>query len=593
VPLPRYEVVATPARVAEVCPELMACSQMGLAITAFATTQERNTLSPIQIRLIHVAAPNRPVVLFDLVALGGLPPALGALLSSPIRKFGFNPKLDAGVLLRSYGVEIGNPVSLLAGSVLASGYADDDHKGEPTLEREVELHLGLALRYDNLNWGAPYLTREQLDCAAREVAVLVPLHDRIMADAKRAGIERAWGLECAVIPAVVAMEAAGFPVDRGQLEALVTSNRAKAASAEERARQTLGWPLLNLNCRDQILDALEQTYGVRLNSTSKEALLPHVHAMPALEHVLAWRHANGRAATALSLIKSIGSDGHIRATFDPLGARTGRFVSAKHSLHNIPRDEAFRRCFIACEGHKLIVADYHAIQLRIAAYLTSDRELTLCFISNPPIDPHRRTASAITGVPMELITKEKRQLAKAVNFGFVFGMGPTRFISYAHQNFGIVVTKDEAQRFREGFLALYSGIRSWHDRVSRECDSLPGVRTASGRLRLLPDVSDRYTKILATPVQGTEADGNRSLVSAPQGAQCRAGELQSRRVGRARAGREGRVGQGYAGGVHGDRHAAVHFVDPGGSPSRHRGLLGQAMTATPKPKQVSRCWAKP
>ena len=127
----------------------------------------------------------------------------------------------------------------------------------------------------------------------------------------------------------------------------------------------------------------------------------------------------------------------------------------------------------------------------------------------PPIDPHRRTAAFITGKEMQEITKDERQLAKAVNFGLAFGMGARRFVQYARDSYGVILTIEEASLFREQFLTLYKGIREWHRRTGFEGPSHEGVRSASGRFRrlVLDDGRFPFSEFLNTPVQGTEADG--------------------------------------------------------------------------------------
>lgn len=467
-----------------------------------------------RVRLMQVAGMGGKVALFDLLALRGLSPELAAILVNPyITKVGFNVRFDASNLLRHFGVELVGAVDLYAGAVLASGYADIHRKGAHTLEAEVERHLHLALPKDQAvsNWGAPYLTLAQLAYAARDAAVLLPLYDRIVDEVERAGVERAWGLECSIIPAVVAMEAAGFAVDRARLEALAGTAQAEAEAAARRARDALGDISLNINSHQQLKNRVKLTYGITLNGASEEILETNIADAPALGDVLAFRRATKRAQAAVGYIGAIQPEGRIHARFNPMAAPTGRFGCSHPSLHAVPRDEAFRRSFIAGEGYKLIIADYNAIQLRIAAHLTGDVELTGCFTSTPPIDPHRRTASFITRKLMEQITKNERQLAKAVNFGFIFGMGAPRFVAYARDSYGVLITLEQARSFRQHFMTLYRGIQAWHTQTSRVCISAPGARTASGRLRLLPPVNGHplHTEFLNTPVQGTEADGRR------------------------------------------------------------------------------------
>ena len=272
---------------------------------------------------------------------------------------------------------------------------------------------------------------------------------------------------------------------------------------------------MNLNAPREIAKRVKAVYGLELTSTSKEVLPAFVARAPVLAHVLAYRRAKGRADMVATYLDAIESDGRIRARHNPMGSATGRCGCSGPALHGVPRNDSFRAAFVPEGGCKFIVTDYKAIQLRIAAYITGDVELTRCFTSIPEVDPHCLTASLVLGKTMEQVSREERQLAKAVNFGLTFGMGAKAFVAYARDVYGVTVTLAQAHRFRNRFLSRFAGIRTWHTRVSRESWSLPGSRTASGRFRLLPKFDGRppFNEFLASPVQGSEADGLKATLA--------------------------------------------------------------------------------
>ena len=117
-------------------------------------------------------------------------------------------------------------------------------------------------------------------------------------------------------------------------------------------------------------------------------------------------------------------------------------------------------------------------------------------------DLHALTARQITGKPE--VTKHDRQLAKAVNFGLLFGLGARGLRGYAQSNFGLDLTEGLAAQYRRAFFAAYPGLARWHRQAgsstAKEC------RTLAGRRRLL-DAQTPFTHRLNTQVQGTEADG--------------------------------------------------------------------------------------
>jgi len=166
------------------------------------------------------------------------------------------------------------------------------------------------------------------------------------------------------------------------------------------------------------------------------------------------------------------------------------------NMQQLPRGD-YRRCFVAPPGRVLVKADFSQIELRIAAKISGDKALLDAYRRGD--DLHTLTARRILGV--ENVTKEHRQLAKAVNFGFLYGMGSRAFRTYAKANYGLDLTEDEAGRYRAAFFRAYPGLKRWHNSVP---NSPQDTRTLTGR-RVLGVV--RFTEKLNLPVQGTGADG--------------------------------------------------------------------------------------
>lgn len=511
--IPDYEVVTTNARAEAVADLLSPAPVLALDIeTCSVGGQPDDALDPAKnrVRLLQLAANADRALLFDVAALGGMPIFVADLLASRSRTVvGFNLRFDASNILKHYGIEIGCPVDLYAGAVLADGYRDHRVRGAHSLGRVVQRYLNLNLPKElaSSDWGAPVLSREQLDYAARDSSVLLPLYAAISAAAVARGVADAWRLENEALPAVVAMERAGIGLDRQRLGTLVQRWASEADAAAQEVRRELGG--INLNSPPQVTAAVQARYGIALASTSESALSEHVSTAPALASLLVRRRLKSRIDTAQSFIEAVHPDGRVRARFNPLSAPTGRFGCSSPNLLAVPKEPEFRSCFVAGYGHKFVIADYAAIQLRIVADISGDPELVRCFASNPPVDPHRRTAAFITGKAINEISKEERQLAKAVNFGLAFGMGARRFVIYARDSYGVVLTMEEAEHFRDRYFALYEGIRAWHRRTGVVAVGEAGVRTASGRYRELQAKHGRvpFTDFLNTPVQGTEADG--------------------------------------------------------------------------------------
>ena len=80
-----------------------------------------------------------------------------------------------------------------------------------------------------------------------------------------------------------------------------------------------------------------------------------------------------------------------------------------------------RRAFLPEEGWKLLSADYSQIELRVLAHFTNDPALVDAFGKGEDI--HATTASAVYGVALDGVDSEMRRVAKAVNFGIIYGQG--------------------------------------------------------------------------------------------------------------------------------------------------------------------------
>lgn len=209
----------------------------------------------------------------------------------------------------------------------------------------------------------------------------------------------------------------------------------------------------------------------------------------------------------------------IHTNYKLFGTVTGRLSSERPNLQQVPRDGTMRTCFGAPEGWAFVEADYSQVELRIAAMLSRDPTLLRIFATGG--DPHLTTAAEVSGLTdREVLDSdatgktEWRKKAKPVNFGFLYGMGEDKFITYARDNYGVEVSQEEAHRYRTRFFQLYNQLPRWHDRQRRLVRSLGRVHSPLGRVRHLPDVHSGDKKVRAeaerqainSPVQATASD---------------------------------------------------------------------------------------
>jgi DNA polymerase-1 len=204
------------------------------------------------------------------------------------------------------------------------------------------------------------------------------------------------------------------------------------------------------------------------------------------------------------------ADGRLHTSFNQGGAATGRLSSTNPNLQNIPvRTELgrkIRRAFIPEPGWRFVAADYSQVELRILAHLSGDEKLIEAFASGE--DVHRRTAAEVLGAPIEAVTPEQRERAKAVNFGIVYGQTPYGLA----QQLGI--SPEEAGDFIDRYFARYRGVQTYIAACLGEARDTGVTRTLFGRVRQHPEInaSNGMRRAMAermainSPIQGTAAD---------------------------------------------------------------------------------------
>lgn len=365
---------------------------------------------------------------------------------------------------------------------------------------------GVAKRYLNTeidkeeqtsNWHQ-LLTQKQIDYCINDVKIPLQLYSLQRELLEKNKLQRAAGLEFNCIPAVVEMELNGVAFDR---------ERALRVLSETDFPKDFGF---NPNSPQQILDYFKQQ-GIHLSSTSRSALKELNH--PMAQKLLDYR----KITKGLEYLKKwieLCDGGRLYPSFHQLGAATGRFSCSSPNLQNVPKGSEFRNLFIAPEGHVLVDCDLSGIELRIMAWLSRDPTMVNAFNEN--LDLHRITAAAVSGKTVEEIAKPERQMAKAINFGLIYGMGAETFQLHAKDNYGTEFTLEEAERARNIFFQTYPKILDYHTRIKR---LEPGlwhlpegekpmiiVRCASGRARVFDPKEFAFTRAVNHPDQGTGAD---------------------------------------------------------------------------------------
>ena len=215
--------------------------------------------------------------------------------------------------------------------------------------------------------------------------------------------------------------------------------------------------------------------------------------------------------------------GRIHPDMFPLGTDTGRFACRNPNMQNCPRADndptGVRNFIVAADGRVLISVDFSQIELRVGAFYCRDD--TMLDIYRHGGDIHAQTCAVIYGIPFSQATdkhaehyKERRVIAKNVNFGTFFGLFPKGLQKNLHFRAGLQVDIEECEEIIKNLKEGYPMLTVWQDKTKKEAAETRYSETWAGRRRYLPGIlsndwgmksfSERCA--LNTPIQGTAAD---------------------------------------------------------------------------------------
>jgi DNA polymerase I len=353
------------------------------------------------------------------------------------------------------------------------------------------------------------LSESQLNYAAMDVDVLKPLWTAIKARLIEAKLNRVAQIECRCLPDVVWMSDRGVAFARENWASLAQSAADECARVRAELDATApappgsmfeGW---NWESPKQVQEALTAV-GCSVENTSDWRLAQVDHPLGAL--LRRYREVSKQATTyGHDWLKHVASDGRVYPHWRQFGAWSGRMSCSEPNMQQMPRGE-YRQCVAAPPGRVLVKADYSQIELRLAAKIANETVMIEAYRRGD--DLHTLTAKQLLGT--DDVSKSDRQLAKALNFGLLYGMGARGLRGYARTAYGVELTEEQAADYRSKFFQSYPGLAAWHRKVGRLGNNPSETRTIIGR-RLI--AVKGFCEKLNTPVQGSGADGLKTALA--------------------------------------------------------------------------------
>ncbi len=288
-------------------------------------------------------------------------------------------------------------------------------------------------------------------------------------------------VETPLMKVLMGMEFQGFKIDAPYFKRLEQEFKNELHVLERQILDLIG-ANFNLNSPKQLSEILYEKLELPKNkshSTDEKSLLKILDKHPSIALILEYRELNKLFNTYTTpLLRLKDKDDKIHTTFIQTGTATGRLSSHSPNLQNIPvrspKGLLIRKGFIASsEEYCLLGVDYSQIELRLLAHFSQDKDLMDAFLKGRDI--HLETSKALFG---EDLAKEKRSIAKSINFGLVYGMGSKKLSETLN------IPLNEAKSYTEAYFKRFPSIKDYLNRMKEEILKTSKAFTLLGRYRV-------------------------------------------------------------------------------------------------------------
>ena len=328
-----------------------------------------------------------------------------------------------------------------------------------------------------------------------------------------------WDLERPLIPILAEMEYTGIRLDSAELGRQAESVGERLEGLVGEIHELAGREF-NIDSPKQLREILFDELDLPVQKRTKtgpstdqsvlEKLAP-LHPLP--ERIIGHRQLSKLKSTYLDALPALvnARTGRLHTSFNQVAASTGRLSSLHPNLQNIPIRTAegrqVRRAFVPGEdGMLLVCADYSQVELRVLAHFSGDTAMQEAFRDG--IDIHTAVASEVFGVDSAEVDSDMRRMAKAVNFGVIYGQSPYGLAA------GLGISQAEAAAFIDNYFSRYHGVARYLDLVLDECRRSGYAETIRGRRRPIHGIRPEPNRQRNMPertainsvIQGSAAD---------------------------------------------------------------------------------------
>jgi DNA polymerase-1 len=434
-----------------------------------------------------------------------------------------NAKFDYKVLKHSLGIELINMFdTFLAERILTCGL-ERKNSLKDVVEKYLDMKLDKEIRNEfiTLSYSTFHqkLTNELIEYSATDVQLLPIIYRKQKWELENADLMKVANLEFEISKVVGEMELKGIYVNRQGWLDIIRECEAKKSEVQVKiyslllelgfSQSLFGSIDINLNSTKVLKDIFKKL-GIEVASTGDDDLaqIDHPFAGFLREYRKYEKQLSSFGHSFLELVRT--ETDRVHPSFQQIGADTGRFSCNNPNLQQIPAGEAYRKCFAAPSGKKIIACDYSQQELRLLASLSGDPKFIKFYEDG--VDLHTATASMMFNIPMEEVQKDThRKVAKTINFGLAYGQGAKKL----GQTIG--VSEEEATKMIEKYFSQFTFIRDWLNNAAKDAQEKGFSKTLTGRKRFykLPNKNDSdYKQVMSaigrrgknTPIQGSGVD---------------------------------------------------------------------------------------
>jgi len=445
-----------------------------------------------------------------------------------ISKSAHNANFDL-MVLKNFGIDVHK---LNFDTVIAASLCDRKKVGLKSLSEEI-LNIKMTNIQELIGTGKNQKSLNQVELekvykyAAADSLITFKLRNFFMNEIKKYGQESLfYEVEIPLINEIIEMQFNGVDLDLSLLSEMSNKLEIELHEIEQIIHNIYPEKEFNLNSGKQLAEILIEDLKAPTIKKTKTGISVDAEVLENYSKnkdlderviqissgILRYRELSKIKSTYVDSLPNLVSNKtkKIHTTFNQIGTSTGRLSSQNPNVQNIPVRSKIgrevRSAFIvnSKNNYQMLSVDYSQIELRVLAHLSKEENLVKAF--NNGEDIHNSTAKLM--YETEEVSDEQRRIAKILNFGVLYGLGPHGVSQQTD------LSREQGKQFIDLYFGKYPGIRDFQKYQVENSKRFGYSETLLGRRRYLDDINSPNARIrgfaervaINMPIQGTAAE---------------------------------------------------------------------------------------